>query len=49
MKRGFLSFFLGAAVLMGIPLVGCSEQKPLTVGEGRRETVSYDSGSGECS
>lgn len=36
MKRGFLSFFLGAAVLMGIPLVGCSEQKPLTVGEGKQ-------------
>ena len=40
MRRKFLYVFLGAAVLMGIPLVGCSEQTPsvpaLTVGEGKQ-------------
>lgn len=36
MKKKFLYVFLGAAVLMGIPLVGCSGEKPLTVGEGKQ-------------
>ena len=42
MKRKFLGVILGAAVLMGIPMAGCSDKKPLTVGAGRQFPTIQD-------